>query len=27
VIHTLFEAVGLVVIVVLVFLQTWRAEA
>src|SRR5437016_5021306 len=26
VIHTLFEAVGLVVIVVLVFLQTWRAS-
>src|SRR5207247_7108886 len=25
VIHTLFEAVGLVVLVVLVFLQTWRA--
>ena len=26
VIHTLFEAVGLVVLVVLVFLQTWRAS-
>jgi hydrophobe/amphiphile efflux-1 (HAE1) family protein len=26
VLHTLFEAVGLVVIVVLVFLQTWRAS-
>jgi hypothetical protein len=26
VIHTLFEAIGLVVIVVLVFLQTWRAS-
>ncbi len=26
VIHTLFEAVGLVVVVVLVFLQTWRAS-
>src|SRR5690242_19502866 len=26
VLHTLFEAIGLVVIVVLVFLQTWRAS-
>src|SRR3989442_14341001 len=26
VIHTLFEAVGLVVLVLLVFLQTWRAS-